>query len=103
MGKKAKIKTIDINCKEWFDKVNGNSYFAGSVTINYKMESSKTFKIKFQYGSGNHFEHEALKVLKENGYNVHFHHLKQDNIIFRSFLQKKCKKAELNHLDKMEY
>jgi len=36
-----KIKTIDVNVKEWFDKVNGNSYFAGTVSLNFGMKTQK--------------------------------------------------------------
>ena len=34
-----KVKTIDVQVKEWFDKVNGNSYFAGIITINFGMKN----------------------------------------------------------------
>lgn len=107
MPKKAKIKTIDVNCKEWFDRVNGNSYFAGSVTINYGMKTQKTFKVPFQYGYGNQYEHEAMRTLQENGYfkNVKypFSELKSQNIIYRHNIEKNCLKRELTALDKMEY
>ena len=32
-------------CKEWFDKVNGNSYFSSDVTLNYGMNNQKTIKL----------------------------------------------------------
>ena len=51
-----KIKTIDVNCKEWFDKINGNSYFAGTVTLNYQMENETKFILPFQYGNGEHYK-----------------------------------------------
>ena len=41
-------QTIDINAKEWFDKVNGNSYFCGTITINYGMKTEQTFLMPFQ-------------------------------------------------------
>ena len=44
----TQIKTIDIDCKEWFDRINGNSYFAGTVTVNFQMEDEQTFNIPFQ-------------------------------------------------------
>ena len=34
------IKTIDVNCLEWFDKINGNSYFAGEIIVNYGRKNS---------------------------------------------------------------
>jgi hypothetical protein len=63
-----KIKTIDINALEWFDKVNGNSYFAGEVTINYGTKTQKGFNIPFQYGYGTQYIQEASKRLIKDGY-----------------------------------
>jgi len=37
------MKTIDINAKEWFDKINGNSYFAGTITLDFGMKTEETF------------------------------------------------------------
>jgi hypothetical protein len=64
---KAKIRTIDVNCKEWFDRVNGNSYFAGVVIINYDMPTEKRFNMPFQYGYGSQYEYEAFKTLQKAG------------------------------------
>jgi len=58
-----KIKTIDITAKEWFDKVNGNSYFSAQVTINFNRKTEKTFYMPLQYGYGNHSEDMARKLL----------------------------------------
>jgi len=44
------LKTIDINAKEWFDSVNGNSYFSSKVTLNYGLHNEKLIKLPFQYG-----------------------------------------------------
>lgn len=41
--RKTKIKTIDVTALEWFDKANGNSYFAGTVTINFGMKSQREY------------------------------------------------------------
>jgi len=59
------IKTIDVNCKEWFDKVNGNSYFAGTIVINYGRKDEKEIKIPFQYGYGDHYRDIAYKIIKK--------------------------------------
>lgn len=56
-----KIKTIDITAKEWFDKVNGNSYFSARCTINYGMEDEKIVIAHFQYGYGDMY----LQAIKE--------------------------------------
>ena len=99
MGRKAKIKTIDINAKEWFDKINGNSYFSGSITINYKMKTEKIFDIPFQYGYGDHYRDVALKTLIKNGYfkNVDktWDLYEKQNIIARYNKKENCLKQEL--------
>ena len=56
----TKVKTIDINVKEWLDKINGNSYFAAIVTVNYGLEDSREIKIPFEYGYGEHSRYRAL-------------------------------------------
>lgn len=49
---KFKLKTVDIHSKEWRDKVNGNTYFASRVVLNYGMSDEKTLYVEFQYGDG---------------------------------------------------
>ena len=60
------IKTIDVHCKEWFDKVNGNSYFAGEVIVNAGKKTETIVKIPFQYGYGDHYRYEAFEAVKKN-------------------------------------
>lgn len=103
----ANLKTIDINALEWFDKVNGNSYFAGTVTVNYGMPDEQTFNMPFQYGYGSQYEQEAFKVLAEaglTGYNDWGKNnrqpwgtstLREKGVIVRSHIQKNCKQREL--------
>jgi hypothetical protein len=62
------IKTIDVNAKEWFDKVNGNSYFSAIVTLNYGMPDAESFKLPFQYGYGEQYIWEAREELVRRGY-----------------------------------
>ena len=97
-----KIKTIDVNAKEWFDKVNGNSYFSAVVTINFGMKTEKQIKLPFQYGYGDHYRDMAFKALQENGFFngvgervSHWQHYRDNNIIARHSLQENCKKREL--------
>ena len=59
-----KTKTIDIQAKHWFDKVNGNSYFCGTVTLNYGMKNEETFLMPFQNGYGE-IEPEAKAILTQ--------------------------------------
>jgi hypothetical protein len=63
-----KIKTIDVHAKEWFDRVNGNSYFSARVTINYAMPDEETLYIPFQYGYGDHYRDIAMKYLQNAGH-----------------------------------
>ena len=52
--------------KEWFDKINGNSYF--SVQIE-DIEKDVIYKLPFQYGYGSQSEHEVKKFLGLKGFN----------------------------------
>jgi hypothetical protein len=61
------VKTIDITAYEWFDKVNGNSYFACEVFINSGFKSAKKIILPFQYGYGDHFKYEVFKELEKLG------------------------------------
>lgn len=53
---------IDVDVTEWFDKVNGNTYF--SAWVNFKGEN---YFLPFQYGYGSHCEDMALKLLSDKG------------------------------------
>lgn len=101
------VKTIDINALEWFDKVNGNSYFAGTVTVNYGMKNETKFIMPYQYGYGSQSEQEAKSILaaaglipvndygKNGKHPRSTHELKEMGIIVRSVKHENCKKAEL--------
>ena len=100
------MKTLDINFKEWFDKVNGNSYCAGEVVIDYGMDSEKTFNCPFEYGYGNYYEQRAEQCLRENGIlkqdigGLHLNYYCRDHgIIVRSNIQRGCLKRELKQYD----
>lgn len=99
-----KIRTIDINAKEWFDKLNGNSYFAGTVTINYGMKSEKSFILPFQYGYSDCYIDEGKKLLTEFNYistqyaQPLWRYCKDKNIILRTSKQENCLKRDLNRI-----
>lgn len=99
MGRKAKIKTIDIQAREWFDKLNGNSYFSAVVTINYGTKTEKTIKVPFQYGYGSHYEHVALEAIKKQ-FNLKTKdkmpsfYCRENNIILRSSIELNCLKRD---------
>lgn len=65
---KIEIKTIDVQSKEWFDKVNGNSYFSAQITLNFGQKDQQTIYLPFQYGYGSHYEDMAGKELNDLGF-----------------------------------
>lgn len=95
------MKTLDVNAKEWFDKVNGNSYFSAVVTIDYGMDSEKSFTLPFQYGYGEHYLEMAKETLIKEGIvkfdeNVPLWSYCRDNgIILRKTKQENCRKKDL--------
>jgi hypothetical protein len=100
---KTKIKTIDIDALEWFDKVNGNSYFAGMVTVNYGMKTETRYKMPFQYGYGDQYRWEAFSELKKAGiipdkYNSLWQYCDENKVILRANIQKNCKQRELKNI-----
>ena len=60
------IKTIDINVLTWFDSVNGNSYFAGEIILNYKLADDTILYMPYQYGYGSQFKFEALRMIHKH-------------------------------------
>ena len=97
------IKTIDIQAKEWFDRINGNSYFAALVTINFGMNDEKTIKVTLQYGYGDSSKYESITQLQTDGIlpndkTLHHQYFKDNNIIVRYSKQEKCKKSELKNI-----
>jgi len=58
-----KLKTIDVTAKEWFDRINGNSYFSAVVCLNYGMPTQEAITLPFQYGYGSHYEDMALAAI----------------------------------------
>ncbi len=102
-SKLPKVKTIDVNSKEWFDKMNGNSYFSSRVTINFGMKTERTIKLPMQYGYGSQDEREARVELIKAGYipaistaGAGFSSLSRSlGIIYRHSKQEGCKKADV--------
>ena len=94
------IKTVDIQGKHWFDKVNGNSYFSARVTINYGMEGARTYYVPFEYGYGEQYIYASLSKLADWGLidrdNVQQGHwgLKERGVIVRYSIMD-AKKAEV--------
>ena len=99
---KTEVKTIDLKAKQWFDKVNGNSYFSAQATINFGMADEKTVYIPFQYGYGDTYMTEAAHQLQTDGilpndetvYNF-TKWCRDNNIILRYSKQDKCLKRDV--------
>ncbi len=96
------IKTIDINGKEWFDKVNGNSYFSAQVTLNFGMDDSRTIYVPYQYGYGTAFEYESIRQLQMDGIlpdDVKIYspsqYCRDNGIILRTQKTTNCRKSEI--------
>jgi len=58
---------IIVTGRKWFDKVNGNTYFSCYVQVPTE-QGFKSFNIPFQYGYGEQWQFEAVKVLKIMGF-----------------------------------
>ena len=99
------MKTLDVHAKEWFDKLNGNSYFAATVIIDIGLDSEKTIKIPFDYGYGDFYLYAAFKELKAVGliidgveYDSPLRYCNDKKIVFRYSKQENCLKRELKNI-----
>ena len=95
------IKTIDVNAKEWFDRVNGNSYFSAEVTINFGTKEAESFKVPFQYGYGEQYLYSTLQRLQDHqGFKGSacaplWRWCEERGIILRANLVGNCKKRDV--------
>jgi len=65
MNTEKKIKrSLFIEGREWFDKVNGNSYFSARIWV----DGGQVAILTFQYGYGEQYLFEAHRKLIELGY-----------------------------------
>lgn len=62
--KENEIRSVFVECREWFDKTYGNSYFSARVWINGEIE----IVLPFQYGYGDHFKSVAVSALIEKNF-----------------------------------
>jgi hypothetical protein len=63
----SKFKTLDLNARTWFDKINGNSYFSSKIVLDYGTETQREYFLPFQYGYGDQYQFKALNELKRKG------------------------------------
>ena len=96
------IKTVDVTALEWFDKVNGNSYFAGRVTLDFGMDTEREYVMPYQYGYGDHYREMAFELLQKVGeipeqpeHTSHWRYYDENKIIARHVKHENCKKREL--------
>lgn len=97
-----KIKSIDITAKEWFDKVNGNSYFSAQATINFGMPDQKIIYVPYQYGYGSQYEYTTFKALqeaelipKQESIKSPWRYYEENGIISRHTKHENCKKRDV--------
>ena len=100
------MKTIDVNAKEWFDRVNGNSYFSARVTVDYGLKTEKSYVLPFRGGYGDHYIDTANCYLSgkniidnprhENGTRLAlWRYCKENNIILRTSKETECLKRDV--------
>lgn len=91
------MKTLDIQAKEWFDSVNGNSYFSGIVTIDFGLDTEQTFKMPFQYGYEQAYEQEATQLLVKAGLvpenTALWRWCRQNDVVLNSNIQRRQNKS----------
>lgn len=96
---------IDIQVKQWRDKVNGNSYFAGMITINATSQDEALFLLPFQYGYGDQYLQESGRLLTEcNKVSMDYgqsitNYCRANNIILTHSKQDGCLKKELKDVN----
>ena len=61
---KKPFNHLHISCRQWFDKVNGNTYFSAYALADGKMVAS----IPFQYGYGSYYKDAIFNAMKEAGH-----------------------------------
>lgn len=97
-----KIKTIDIQANEYYDKKNGNSYFNADISINYGMTNFIRIHIPMQYGYD--YSTATRNILNELKYintaDPLWWYCRENNIILRTNLKEGYKYRELIKQDK---
>jgi hypothetical protein len=99
-----KIKTIDVNAKEWFRVSAGNCYLAVKVTINYGMKDQKTLVSRVQNGYDDYYKQIAQELIAKafprqkewaDSRNSLWHIVQDKKIITRYNIQRGCKEREV--------
>jgi len=96
----AFTKVIEIAAREWFDKVNGNSYWSAHVTVTDSPQAlGITYVFTFTYGYGDHSTHTVLDSLAKFGEipSTRYQNLRDAGIMVISHKRTGCRKNELMH------
>lgn len=108
------MKTIDISANEWFDKINGNSYFSAVLTLDFGTPNTINIYLGFQYGYGEQYVTEAMAQLVEKGFIKGVERYKsgglpslwswceENKVILRKQKFEGCKKRELIKYEEAE-
>lgn len=94
----TEIKTIDINTLTWLDKIDGNTYFAQRITLNYGLDNETEIINPFKYGysSFDSFAFDALrKYFNIDGIDSFFDLIEEDDLIIRSNIKESFKRELL--------
>jgi len=90
------MRTIDIQAKEWLDRLNGNSYFSAQITI----DGIKTYNIPFQYGYESAYMDASFRFLFKNGLikeevGRYYSWCKENSIILNASIKRGCRKSDV--------
>jgi len=93
----AFTKVIEIATREWFDKVNGNSYWSAHVFVNTSPDARDAYVFTFQYGYDRHGESVVLDTLTKLGAipSARHYDLKDAGVMVISHKRTGCRKSEL--------
>ena len=99
--KTKKTNKIIITAKEWYDRINGNSYFAAKISL-----ENETLLIPFTYGYEEAYLHAAIDLLIKKNYlpatvqdvRVLKKYCNDNKIVLHYAIQKNCLKRELKQL-----
>lgn len=57
------MRSVFVDGREWFDRINGNSYFSARIYVDGK----EVARVPFQYGYGSAYEYAAAWALQDLG------------------------------------
>ena len=98
-GKTSGVQSITVIGKQWFDRVNGNTYCSADVIVDGKLYQSA-----YEYGYGDFYLQSAMAILQKAGvivateYCPLWQYCSDNGIVLHEYLFD-CKKSELNDLE----